>query len=429
MFVTGGTGQTPADITGGQPVAGQCAWPAGAIAGSGLSDGVVTWGVTQRWHPILVDCDDFAPLYVFAGADEHAAAPIDPGIPPGPGTISTTLWKQSANPNGGGSPLDVQFAGALSYALGPEQILRADPVAGPWHAGDWVYERTLTVVASGGKFPLGTKTYPQGDPKGDGGRQGTGSPSVDYLHGGTIPSVNPETRFGMCGTWSSTVHTPSPVVALVGTSIDEGTSAVGHEADIVQACSAAGLPCIRLARGGESALMFNTAGNHEIRRALAAQATDVVCGHLVNDFKQYSDWVACATVIRACHQLLRGVGGGRRVWQLTAPPSYAKDYTTPSDHSASIRVPVNDWFRAGCPESAGGVPVAPGTPGAVPSGYTGDFTHPNGTGHAAGAAAFNVQRFWTAFGGTPPLPPPPPPPPAASVPNLVKIGGAVVRLP
>jgi lysophospholipase L1-like esterase len=462
MLITGGVGQTPSNI-GGTPVLRQTSWPAGALNGSGLSNGTDTWGVSQRQHVVFQDCDSFELIYVWAGADEHAAPPIDQGIPSNNGTISATIWKQSANPNTGGTPVDVTFGGSASYTIAPEQILVSDSIPGPFKKGDILYERTMVTVPSGGTWPLGTRTQPQGGT--DGGRQGTGTPPVDYLHTGSITSVYPDTRFAACSSSSSTLASPVPIAALIGTSIAEGTSGENHEAHVVQACANANIPCVRLARGGESALMFNTTGNHEIRLALTAQATVIIVEHLTNDFQNSSDFTQCATRLRTLHQMLHNVGGGRAVIQLTGCPSYGKStdgWTTIQNQTPSskiaFRTAVHDWIRAGCPEK-NNVPVAPGTSGAVLSpflyrgaggasdsyfeiadavessrnsgkwipNYTGDGTHPNTTGHAAAALAVSTSILWAASGLTAPAPPPPPPT-TDDMKSIQMIGGSMASI-
>jgi lysophospholipase L1-like esterase len=95
-----------------------------------------------------------------------------------------------------------------------------------------------------------------------------------------------------------------------------------------------------------------------------------------------------------------------------------------------VRVQINDWIRARCPENGSGVPQLAGTPGAVASpflsgwfetadtvesarnsgkwkatgsasGYTADGVHPSQTGHAAMAAAIDTVAVQSAYNAQP----------------------------
>lgn len=464
MQVTGGVGFAPASI-GGKPVLSDTSWPAGAGSDAngqtGLSDGVKTWAIVQRVHRVEQACADFSLLYVNAGSDEHFAAPA--GIPSNAITIATTVWKQSGNPNLGGTPVDVTFGGATSYSLTPEQILTSDVIAGPFAAGDLVWERTLVQVAAGGRWPLGTRTVWNST---DGYRTGTGAgPSTDYLHTGTVtPQSGTYTHFAACGSLSTSLVGATPVVGFIGTSIAEGYNDQAHNAHFVQACNARNVPVVRVAHGGSSALRWNLSGNHEIRMALLGQATDVVVEHLTNDFQNsltnppiptVTDWVNCATRLRTLHKMLSDAG--KRAYQLTGCPSYNKStdgWATVGSQSANdkdiVRTMTNAWIRAGCPEKAG-VPVVPGTSGAIPSPYltgwfevadvvetardsgvwkqgmTADGIHPTSAGHAAVAATIDLSGIFAAAGVTPP-PAPPPPVAVTNLRAIQMVGGQMVSV-
>lgn len=195
MHVSGASGVAPDDVVGGTPILSRCMWPAGQVGSGGLSNGVSTWGVSQRRHVVMRAATGLELVYAWGGGFEDPAStgPWN-AVPANDGTIGATVWKQTASPNGGGAPIDVLFAAATSWTVSPWQVLISDAIAGLTLAqGDVLWTRTLVTVPSGGTWPAGTRADQQTAGT-DGGLEGTGSPPVDYLHTGTIPAVYPDTR-------------------------------------------------------------------------------------------------------------------------------------------------------------------------------------------------------------------------------------------
>lgn len=258
--------------------------------------------------------------------------------------------------------------------------------------------------------------------------------------------------------------TAVPIIAGFGTSIAEGTgNGAGNDPYWALACMDANMPHIRLAKGGSRAQLLGQTIHHRMRYALAASATDCFCEHAVNDLGSSgaNTFATVAGSLRTVHSQLQALGGGgKRVWQFTVPPSYNSStdgWLTLANQTPSlnnpVRIQINAWIRAGCPEKAG-VPVAPGTTGAVASPYlfgyfeiadllessrdsglwkadgtsggviTVEGVHPNTLGHQTAKAGVDLTRVQAAFdaatgGGAPPPSP---------LRNLQKLGSSLVHL-
>lgn len=194
-----------------------------------------------------------------------------------------------------------------------------------------------------------------------------------------------------------------PVTAVFGTSIAEGFTGLNTESHAQQALQAANLPYIGLGKGSESMLVLSNLANHRARYALAASCTDVICEHGVNDGVNSgaTTFASMASRFQTLWPQLKGLGaGGKRVWQLTLPPSYntsTDGWTTEAGQGDApgntARVLINDWIRAGAPQDGAGNPVAPGTSGAIPN--------PNLWSHFETADAAETARNsgkWKAVG-------------------------------
>lgn len=189
MLVTGGSGATPADITGlGTPTLSRLWYPAGPTAGSALSNGTNTWAITQRRTVALQACTGLRVVLAAITAYEDPAGAVTESNIPGTMTVECCVFKQASNPNGGGTALDVPWGAGTTVALTDGQIAVSDPIVGlTLVQGDVVWVRTLVTVPSGGKWPRG-KTGAGSGTGWDGEAQGTGTPTD--LRTGTVPTTN-----------------------------------------------------------------------------------------------------------------------------------------------------------------------------------------------------------------------------------------------
>lgn len=240
--------------------------------------------------------------------------------------------------------------------------------------------------------------------------------------------------------------TATIVIGAIGTSIARGSGASESVGHWMKACLRESVPFVGTGMDSELAQTFVSTGHHEIRYALLGACTDIIVEHGVNDLTSNpaNTFAIVAARLRALHAQIASTLPGVRIWQLTLPPSY----TTSSDSFLTTAgqtlnpnranySAVNDWIRAGCPET-GGVPVTSGgtaspylsgffdiadqletsrnsgiwrANGTSAGQYTADGTHPSDVGHTAAASVINLNAIRVAAGV--PIP----------VRNLVKVGG------
>ncbi len=360
--------------------------------------------------------------YRFTGA---GAVEIDGANPI---TVKCAIEYPAAAAPGVRTPL--YFGGNRAIEIAPGTRAKTDllPIPGNIKKGDTFYVWTnVSVASSGMTFPIGLQAAASlaaaaGSPypfitstEANNFTENTGDVT---LTGSVVArngnSYSPVVIFG-------TPVTPQPTVAIIGDSIASGFTDVllydfGY---IVRALANNNVPYINLAHKGETASQFSSLANSSRRRAFLEYATHAIVNYGTNDLAALSSFVATATNLQTIWQSLAALG--LPVYQTTITPRTTSTDSWATTANQTIvngcgqpRTDLNNWLRAGAPVS-GGVPVAPGTAGAVPSPYltgvfdicpavetgvglwkpglTPDGVHPNTAGHTAMAALIQTAPF------------------------------------
>jgi lysophospholipase L1-like esterase len=286
-----------------------------------------------------------------------------------------------------GSILPVKFAGADTVTIPPGGSIIADPVYIDGTAGDVFYTRVTATLATGNTYVY-TGAADAGyafNPAQDNSRSGT-----NYA-GGANQSVVPTRILGRPAT------APARVFALVGDSIVQGALATTqYEGGYASGLLSAGVPFVKIAKGGESAFNVTSLGGFSRRLSVITGCTDAIVEYGTNDA------VAGRTAAQLQADLVTIYGrltrmGIKRIWQTTITPrtTSTDSFATTANQTpvsgfavGGARDQVNAWIRANTAGITGYIEVADAVESSRNSGawkpsFTTDGVHPSQTGHTA----------------------------------------------
>lgn len=291
----------------------------------------------------------------------------------------------------------VYFNSRRQVIIDPGATVQSDTTGVTIKKGEVFYSVVyVSMETSGMKFPQGMVVYEE---------RGEGSAVTDITDGGATTSAGGY-AYHPCAVIGRTLK-PVASVLLVGDSIiqgaNDGFQDVGYAA---KALDAAGIPWIRVAKGGGSA--YNMAGRAaRTRLSLAKYCTHAIVGYGTNDLNAQS-----ATTIQGNLQALWKllVGYNLKVFACTVTPhtnssdSWASATQTPNPSEAQVgatgqRSILNDYIRTTPSPLTGYFDVADAVETSRNSGkwkfpnITDDGLHPTTNGHIAIIPAINTSKL------------------------------------
>jgi lysophospholipase L1-like esterase len=307
-------------------------------------------------------------------------------------TVSATVEKYGAFTNGGnlvtsGSDPNetffrVTWGGKTSTTVSPRDKVLSDPVDIAVPQGGYLYVRTYCTIPVGGyEHGLAVSTAST-TAFGEAAEGGTGA-LADKTGGGQIATTRltgPVCPVAVVGTPDPGV-TEHRRVAIIGDSIAYGLVDTQNISYCERALTNAGIPHYHTARSTSAAGRMLDAQKGLNRREIAQDATSMLCEYGANDIRGGASGAAAYLVVQQTYMALWQqlattglVSGTRPVWQTTVLPTMtsAAPSATPiggSTGGTTSRAVFNDWVRAGGVTDGSGVPVVPGTPGAIPWPY------------------------------------------------------------
>ncbi|WP_313640087.1 GDSL-type esterase/lipase family protein [Paenibacillus sp.] len=289
----------------------------------------------------------------------------------------------------------VFFNGATSVTIGEGGTVVSDSTGIFLKKGETFYSITYVTVSAGQKYPRGMVVYQE---------RGEGAVAADITASGSpttygVYAYHPLAVLGRA-------KTPTPAVLLVGDSImqgaNDGFQDVGFAA---RALDAAGIPWIRIAKGGGSIYNLTNRGAMQ-RMRLAKYCTHAITNYGINDLvgRTYTQMVAD-------YQTLWSMLAeyGLKVFQCTITPhtdttdnwatavNQTFNPSTAAVGPASHRTNVNNYIRTSPAPLAGYFDVADKVETSRNSGLwkypakTDDGLHPRDNGHVDMAAAITTS--------------------------------------
>lgn len=349
---------------------------------NGLYSGAATGMSYKIRHTTLVDCSDIALVY-----GNYYNEGID-GV--NPITVKVSLLVNNVyHP--------VYFNGRRQTIIDAGASMESDTVGITLKKGDLFYSIVyVSVETSGMKFPLGLVAYSD---------RGEGSATTDITESGTT-TANGAYAYHPCAVIGRPLK-PTPSVLLVGDSIiqgaNDGLQDVGYA---TRALDAAGIPWIRVAKGGGSTKDF-IGKAARTRLSMAKYCTHAIVGYGVNDLNTLTA-SAIQTNLQSIWNTL--VGFNLKVFQCTITPhtsstdAWISDAQTPSPSEAQVgstgqRTILNDYIRTLPSPLIGYFDVADLVETSRNSGkwkfpnITNDGLHPTTNGHTVIAAGFDIKKI------------------------------------
>lgn len=346
------------------------------LTNNGQSNGTDTTATYRYGHKVTSSCYDVRLVY-----GNYVGNGVTVSDGPNPITVKASIEpivNAVVGSGAAGSVWPVTFNGAASVTIQPGAYAVSDPVPLRAVAGQFMYTRTNVSVSAGGKWTLsqyvggGDRTYQDGFTIGS-DITGTGAITGSTFGAGYGPSA-------ILGVLANGVSEPKTVL-ISGDSIAYGAgNTVQDQSYLVQACQAASIAWVNIARASELASGFSGTARRQ-RMPLAAGCSHAVVEYGVNDF---NGGASLATIQASLLDIWNDYAARRlRVYQTTITPVATSTdgwlttgNQTPSAGNA-VRVNLNAWIRAGAPiDPNTKAAVAVGTSGALIAGAAG---HPLAT--------------------------------------------------
>lgn len=417
-------GVRAAAVMGGSPAANGSQWPNGRFTSENFLN-----TNTRKRHTLLAAGGALRLVYVNVWGSETLTA----------NSISVSAALETT----GGAFLPVFFRGARKAVIEPGGMVVSDPINAPYAVGDNVWSRTyVSDITAGMNFPYHNVQTLQST-WGEASDGANGVSQSDKTLSGTISGAI--SGYAPLVIVTAAIGPTLPTVALLGDSITSGSGESGAPSSsggygFMRRALGATFPTLDLSVPGKELLgsvgyVGTDATVRRIRAALAAGCTHAVDAWGINDFNRGTPQTFAAMQTGKIALWTEMYNAGVKVFACTLTPVSTSTDTWATVVNQTVkatgfnsqgRIDLNNWVRDGAPILAG-VAAATGSnaTGTLRAGQTGHplvgyfetadavessrdsglwqvgkiYTtdslgiHPNGTGHAAMAAAIATSRF------------------------------------